>query len=275
MTLFTDVPEVADSFSDLKILETGREKCLPTKHCIPTLQQDYVLHYVENGEGIYILAGQEYRLKARDIFFTPQGKITEYYPLRERPWTYTWVRFRGNLCDQLMAACGLSAQTPVISDIRSDRILNLFLQMADVSVQFSSLKQLGLLYLLFDEIAGRGHNKQEITEADRLLQSALQFIRYNMNFDFTVAQLAENLNISVNYLGKIFKDRLGVAPKQYITRIRLEHAGNMLAGSDIKVKDIAKNLGYSDSLYFYKEFSRNFGCSPSEYRARHRGAPGG
>ncbi len=57
-----------------------------------------------------------------------------------------------------------------------------------------------------------------------------------------------------------------MSPQKYLLNYRIEQAKNLLASTDIFIKDIAHNVGYEDSLAFSKMFRNATGYSPSAYR---------
>ena len=63
-----------------------------------------------------------------------------------------------------------------------------------------------------------------------------------------------------------FKDYMGISPNEYRTKSRIEKAKNLLATSQMSVKEITYLLGFYDESYFYKVFKTETGITPKEYR---------
>lgn len=76
------------------------------------------------------------------------------------------------------------------------------------------------------------------------------------------------LYMNANYLGKLFKKETGEKFNQYVTRMRIEKAVDMIEqAQDVKIFEIADALGYGDHpQYFSQVFKKMVGCSPSEYK---------
>jgi len=68
-------------------------------------------------------------------------------------------------------------------------------------------------------------------------------------------------------LTKLFHAELGQTPAEYIQYVRMKHAVMLLNQTEFPIHEIARRVGYSDALYFSKVFSRNYGVSPSRFRA--------
>lgn len=101
----------------------------------------------------------------------------------------------------------------------------------------------------------------------RKIQPAVKYIHeqyYNGNI--RVAQLAELSGISARYFTQIFSAYYGVSPKEYIIRLQLDMACNMLTSTKETIGDIAVSCGFSDIYYFCKTFHKTFGMPATEYR---------
>ena len=79
-------------------------------------------------------------------------------------------------------------------------------------------------------------------------------------------QLAEELDITPNYLSTLFKKEIGKTFSEYLEDYRIECAAALLRESHLKVYEITSAVGYSDSRYFGKIFKEHFGKTPLEYR---------
>lgn len=93
-----------------------------------------------------------------------------------------------------------------------------------------------------------------------------EFITTNIHKKITLSMLAENVNMSENYISRLFKAETGVNIIHYINLIKMEYAKEMLESPDTSVKEIAISLGFDDSSYFNKIFNKLYKCNPSEYR---------
>ena len=73
-----------------------------------------------------------------------------------------------------------------------------------------------------------------------------------------------------NYLNQLFRDKFGVSPKQYLTRLKLDKAKNLLSSTDLPVVMIAASLGFPDQLSFSRAFKGKVGMPPTAYRKSSR-----
>ena len=71
-------------------------------------------------------------------------------------------------------------------------------------------------------------------------------------------------------LTRWFKEYLGKKPSDYVQRIRLDKACNLLAFSDLSIEQIAAELGFTNRHYFSRAFAQDAGCGPVTFRKQHR-----
>lgn len=101
-------------------------------------------------------------------------------------------------------------------------------------------------------------NNKLIHDTERLI-----YKRYKEQIG--VAQIAEELNVSPNYLSSQFKKNKNQTLTSYITDLRLKTAKEMLQLPGACIKNISLNLGYQSSRHFARLFRDKYSCSPSEF----------
>lgn len=101
--------------------------------------------------------------------------------------------------------------------------------------------------------------------ADPMLQVAT-YISGQIHRRLTVAALAAEVAMSPGQFSKMFKRRFRVTPHQYVRRVRIATACDLLATTDRPLVAIASATGYADQSHFSNDFSRARGMTPSDYR---------
>ncbi len=84
---------------------------------------------------------------------------------------------------------------------------------------------------------------------------------------FSVESLAEHVNMSVSQLNRKLNALIDQPPGQLIRSLRLQRAADLLAQKAGSVSEICYKVGFNDNAYFSRTFKKQFGCSPSEYKA--------
>jgi len=85
--------------------------------------------------------------------------------------------------------------------------------------------------------------------------------------DIKISMFTEKYFLSREYLMKLFKQQYGCGIHEYVQKIRMEKAKELLGDSDLKIQEISEMLGYKDKNYFSKAFRNYYSISPSEFRA--------
>ena len=78
--------------------------------------------------------------------------------------------------------------------------------------------------------------------------------------------VAAYLGYHPHYMTRIFRERFGIGPKQYLMDLKMKKACVLLRSTQLPVAVIAESLGFEDALAFSRLFKRAFGQSPSSYR---------
>ncbi|MBQ9047145.1 MAG: AraC family transcriptional regulator [Solobacterium sp.] len=101
-------------------------------------------------------------------------------------------------------------------------------------------------------------------------QIADQILKYYPDPNYDLNSYLESLSFSTEYLKRVFKQEMGLTPRQYMTEKRLENAAKNLSmlgvGDGMNISQIAHQCGFSDPLYFSKLFKRKYGVSPKNYK---------
>jgi two-component system response regulator YesN len=92
----------------------------------------------------------------------------------------------------------------------------------------------------------------------------VRFVHEHYAENITLGLLADEINISKNYLGQIFRNVMGETFNQYVTRIRMEKAKRIILEGKLYIYEIAEKVGYSNIPYFSSQFKKYIGINPTE-----------
>lgn len=113
----------------------------------------------------------------------------------------------------------------------------------------------------FDEVLGR-----DCGELSKLVRKIIQIVHEEYGKNLTLSMLAERLEVSNGYLGKVFSKETGMKFSQYLMMYRMKVAKELLSNTDYKVSYVASRVGYTNRNYFYTHFQLCYGKSPTEFR---------
>lgn len=100
------------------------------------------------------------------------------------------------------------------------------------------------------------------------VDAAREYIKNNYSKDISLDDVSRIVNISPYYFSKIFKDETGEGFVEYLTKIRMDKARELLETTEYSMKEICSMVGYADPNYFSRSFKKNVGVTPTEYKDR-------
>ena len=141
--------------------------------------------------------------------------------------------------------------TPVVSQQKLDSVSTLLAIFAD-HLSFRS-----------NQIAVQSANAEP-----PLITRAKQFIRDHLAEDLSLGQVAAAVHTNVFYFCKQFRKYTGTTFTEFVSRMRIERAKNLLLNPNLRVSEIAFEIGFQSLNSFNRVFKHVVGESPTDYRAR-------
>lgn len=134
----------------------------------------------------------------------------------------------------------------------------------------SSVRNCAAMEAIYDAIF---HIQKEIkaeymtTDKLNLIEGAVEEIEQHFNLpSVSIAALAEGCGISEVYFRKIFIQRFGISPKEYIIQKRMDFAKRLLLSGELGISETAELCGYTEPCHFSREFKKHFGVSPKNFK---------
>jgi AraC-like DNA-binding protein len=99
-----------------------------------------------------------------------------------------------------------------------------------------------------------------------VVNTIVSYMNENYETVISLDKLSRNTYLSPVYISKIFKEETGESPINYLIKIRLSKARELLEDKQLSIKAVGEKVGYHDVYHFSKLFKKHLGCSPSAYR---------
>lgn len=109
---------------------------------------------------------------------------------------------------------------------------------------------------------------KDIYRDKKEIEVAEEYIQNNFNKDLCMAMVANHISLNYSYFSYLFKEQTGLSFVDYIKRLRIEKAKELLLKSDDKIYEVAAKVGYHNPKHFGRVFREVTGVSPAEYRIR-------
>ncbi len=106
----------------------------------------------------------------------------------------------------------------------------------------------------------------EKRELSGVISTVKDYVEEHISDNITVKELADTVHMSVTHFSRVFKERSGFSPYEYVVNIRLNKAKELLLKSDMTITDIAYETGFNSEANFVYCFTKNVGLSPGKFR---------
>lgn len=261
-------------FQDLYLCFCGVSECKPCHSFGPAIRPNYILHYILSGKGSYQVGERKYMLQQGQGFLIEPETLIFYQADEKEPWTYLWVGFAGMQAEMFLEDLGLNARHHIFQSRYGEELKRIVSEMLK-SHNGSQTNQYYLQSLLYKFFAVLTREMpMDIVSQDNqesiYVKKAINFIRNNYSRGIGVEEIAEHTGVSRTYLYKVFQDNLKVSPKEFLTRLQIMRARELLELTQLTIECVAVSCGFQDALVFSKAFKQVMGKPPSSYRKFYR-----
>lgn len=113
----------------------------------------------------------------------------------------------------------------------------------------------------------RDTNAMAADKQSMIIHTAMQYMQENLcKSDLNLQSVADHVHLSANYFGILFKQQTSMSFVRSLTRMKMERACMLLRTTDMSIKEIARQAGYSDEQYFCKVFKKEMNTTPGKFR---------
>jgi YesN/AraC family two-component response regulator len=183
--------------------------------------------------------------------------------IKQKEYSYNYIQQM--LMQIISLICKVSKDQNIITDeLDKNKIL------ADFK-QISSLNDCAdWIYGLID-IYHANINKRNHCIDQTFISKITTYICEHIDKQISLSSVAEEFNISSNYLSKIFKEGTGINFSELVINKKFEKATELLiTNQKLKISEIAESLGYVNAAYFTQLFKQKYGMTPLQYRKQNK-----
>lgn len=266
----TITAQTADSSSYFSL--TNGAVCLDGNNPDFSGASDYVLYYMWKGSGELTADKKIYNLFPGDFYICRPGDNRSFVPNSSVQTEYYWFSFSGSMASEILASIKFASKEKYYIG-HSNEVTTLFNRVLEeaknaepnstliASAYFTAA--LGIMSRLAIHIL-----PQDPTVNQDKIAPAISAINSDCTSKLGVDEYAKMCNLSTSYFTHLFTKSTGYSPLEYKTRQRINIAKNLLATTNLPVKEISTITGFKDPLYFGRCFKRTTGQSPSDYRTK-------
>ncbi len=232
---------------------------------------EYQIVYISKGKGVFSsdFTKKTSIVKGQVILLFP-GQWHTYRPLKETGWNEYYIGFEGKIIDGIADNGFISPESPVLNVGVNEDLVNLFSTAIKVAKEEKKSAQqhlAGIVLHIIGMMLSYSQNRNfEINNTGQIIEKAKIVMTENIHRHIEIQEIAANLGTSYSWFRKAFKEFTGYAPAQYFQELKLRKAKELLAETNLSIKEIAFKLDFSSYEYFLSFFKKRVGHTPTEYR---------
>lgn len=270
------VPTALQQEGGIYLLRTGRNVAKPHYAVGPRTIECYSFHFIMEGSLEFIDGNRKYELQAGQLFCLFPHATYSYRKLgtEEERLSMCWLAMTGAQAALMVKELGLSLDHPYMAEKLGKRIMALAMRIHR-SMGEDYFMQQSLLYELFSLLrAVRAEGEPAPSKENPLdwLHDCRRYMELHYSEAVRVEEMAHEFGVHRSYFSSAFRQEFGMSPKQYLTRLRMEKAKELLHETDFPVNEIALTVGYPDPFSFTRAFINYDGRSPTDYRGVRHGS---
>ena len=219
-----------------------------------------VFSYLEEGEGTLVIRKKHYPLHAGDIFFIPYNVLTSHYVKKGTKWKIHWIGFNASFNVEHYI------KDPVLHCPEGLTIFQSTMKYEPIAPSTNILLSARIFELLRLYLERDVLSQTYLSKQDQYVDYIKTVIHSNYSYPIRLSDIAAQLFVDTNYLCTVFRKKVGISPRQYLSAFRIYKAASFLSASENPV--IAQAMyesGYEDQSNFNKAFSSRLGLSPRSF----------
>ena len=245
----------------------------------------FEITYVQEGQGNYSVNGQEYMMKPGDIIIfnnveahgwklmgedmkllvmilSPEF-VAEKLSVFDSEYLKPFVERGSNFKNRI------GGEEPVSHEIRKG-IREIYAEWQQqkegypLMIKANILRILTMLIRTYQDESKSGEMLKEKKSAMKRLEQAISYIDHHYSEKITLDEVAAAAYMSSNYFSSYFRKVTGISFSEYVTRIRISHARELLRDTDKSVTEIAMECGFHNISNFYRLYKKQVGKPPRD-----------
>lgn len=226
--------------------------------------------FISKGEGTFSAYHyNEMKVTQGKLLMIFPGQWHSYQPDIKKGWDEYYIGFGGPTITDLLGKTPLIQENQILDIGLNEELESLFIRAIEEAQKDKKVTQqylIGIAMHIIGLVLSANFNKDSHDALEQKIQAAISTMNKNINNELDILQIASDLNMSYSYFRKEFKKHTGTSPNQYFQDLKIKSAKNLLFSTNLSVKEICFQLGYSSPEYFTNLFKKHVGKTPIEYR---------
>jgi AraC family transcriptional regulator, arabinose operon regulatory protein len=254
----------------LTVVRAGRLIAGPDHRIERDYYPGHELTFCRSGRGWARLRGRTFEVTAGQLLWVNCHHPHAYGADRSDPWELDWIRVEGTPMDRTWKM--LAADTlPVFEAMDMPRCSSTLESIFDLMVKQDTAHAAWIHARVSTIIALASDSRQRMPPPEHHdlslpMEKVMQHLRLYYHKPLRVSELAELAGMSPSHFNRVYRAAIGASPIDWLRHYRIGQAKRRLIESSDPIKDIARQVGYTDQFYFSKDFKRFTGMPPTAFR---------
>ncbi|MEI7025518.1 helix-turn-helix domain-containing protein [Paenibacillus sp. y28] len=234
--------------------------------------------YIHKGRGRLEISGEAYLASPGQVYILTKGQkleavtdnthlldcyMLEFKVMEPHKTNDNWSFYR-----EASRSFPIQGKIPVTDQARVTRLVEQLHQLAGSAGGQESFQQKHLFYELLYMLAVEHQNQAH--HPLQGIERTLAYMKENYMSPISLETLAKIAGFSPSYYSRLFKKTKGIGSAEYMTRLRINRAKELLILSGLSIQDVARSVGYNEESYFSRIFKKETGYSPASYSKKYR-----
>ncbi|MCY9662279.1 AraC family transcriptional regulator [Paenibacillus chondroitinus] len=248
----------------------GRLKAGPNYRFPQRMIDYYALHFVINGKVRHRFGDQHIELTKGDVFCAYPGVVYHHFIVQsDQPLEMIWVSIDGGQTALLLEKAGFRPAAPYIPGVIGKELETSLVHLFSQQEDNSSRRQVDLIaaiYRIFGLMIPQKNTDEPDVGPASWIPRSIEYMNMHYTENINVQDVAAYISVHRAYFSKIFAEQIGMTPIQYLQKLRMERALQLLQQTRHSISEIAMTLGYPDLYSFSRAFGKHYAASPSKVR---------
>jgi AraC-like DNA-binding protein len=213
------------------------------------------------GEGRVLADGRWQRVARGAACLLLPHMLNAFHAIPGKPWEFCWVRYQEAPAQQPLVPASSPRLASFDGEALRHAILGLHHEAAGQAAPETILHWIDLVQAYVMRFA-------RPWQTDSRLAQLWEEVAASLSDDWSLDRLARMAHMSGEHLRRLCQRELGRSPRQHVTFLRMRRAAELLAATDLKVEQIAADVGYHNPFVFSTTFKRWTGWRPSDFPGR-------
>ena len=242
----------------------------------PSGSEQHILIYCTEGKGWFSINENRKEIQKEQFVIIEAGLPHTYAASETDPWSIYWLHFTGEKSHLFHSIYNKVYSIDEAPEARFKDRLILFeeiFQNLEMGYSIENLEYTTLCLWHFIASFRFLSQYREVNKEKKgdVIQKAIQYMKNNLHKRLSLEDIASHTGYSPSRFGQVFLKKTGQPPLNYFNQLKIQKACQLLDFSELKIKEIASELGFYDQYYFSKVFFKQIGESPTQYKKHHKG----